>query len=57
MLSYGVPSTSLSQAETYKAAVVEFAPKSYLIGNLITEFTRKEVAQQNMKPNYNLGYT
>ena len=45
---------SFSQTETYKAAVVEFAPKSYLVGNLITEFTKKEVAQQNMKPNLDL---
>ena len=48
-----IPS-SLSQAGTYKAAVVEFAPKSYLVGNLITEFTRQKVAQQNMKPNLDL---
>ena len=42
-----------SQAEegTYRAAVTEFAPKSYLVGNLLKVFTSRKTAQQNMMLN------
>ena len=43
----------LAASSSYKAAVVEFAPKSYLVGNLFNASTSKEIAQQNMMPNLN----
>ena len=39
-----------SASSSYKAAVVEFAPKSYLAGSPNAS-TTKAIAQQNMKPN------
>ena len=45
--------TVRADSSYYKAAVVEFAPKSYLVGNLFNASTSKEIAHQNMMPNLN----
>ena len=48
-IAYGSFSSSC-RFSSYKAAVVEFAPKSYLAGNPNASIS-KEIALQNMKPN------
>ena len=48
-IAYGSFSSS-RRFSSYKAAVVEFAPKSYLAGNPNASIN-KEIALQNMKPN------
>lgn len=49
---YMMLNVALVRSSSYKASVVELAPKSYLIG--LVQATSKQQAQQNMIPNLNL---